>query len=710
VSDSQAKKNLLQSLLLLTGLFIFSQICLLIVTSSGYLSLIVQKRGHESLYIYYLLSSLGSYFTAQLIINSIFFMSIWYQTISIAQLLQWRGAKLPMLGRFIWVLNTVVLIVANAYYFPNSVFAKLLLEKWLSGAALTYTLIIGGCLLAVSISLTLLTLFTSLYRKKELILHSSVLAFLVWIACVFTVYSYEAAPVSMAYATSTKPNVILIGLDALRPDFIANNALHSIHTPTINNFLQTAVVLADARTPLARTFPAWVSILTGKYPKHTNARANLVNLKYIKLDETLAKKFAANGYQTIYASDDTMFSKIDKNYGFDVTTGPSPGIGTYMGLMNDFPLSNFVSISPFGHYLFPYNYACHTNAHTYVPENFLHLINTALHNRAERPVFLSVHFTLTGWPYFWARQIITTNTTLPDMYADGASALDSQLNSFLLSLKANHLLDHAVVVLLSDHGTGLGLPGDRVTDTNLFQGDKNAIKLSSELYSVPPRDTQGRFIKRGVNTTYGYGNDVLSLAYDALLVFKTYGTHPLPPHAVHGLASLIDIAPSILDLLDMPPFAAQDGMSLKPYLIATQKDISPEREVYLETSDSMAEIEGQHISSLKVIKKASENYYIDKFGAVIMKDKKIREIANSTEKAIVQGDWLLADLPVTTRYHLDFQKKIFAPYLAAPQVILVNLKTGLWTTDLHSTFAQTAPVDQLSKKLISFYGDELSAL
>ncbi len=708
MTDTQAKKALLHSLLLLTFLFIFAQLCFFIVTDMGYISMMF-KKNETAYYFNDLFSTLGLHFTAHLIINVIFFLSIGYQTISIAELLQWRGAKLPILGRCLWVLNTFVLLLANCYFFPNSNFSKLVFITWLNQAFLVYILVMSGSLLALAVSLTLLNLFSSLLRKKNLVLHGSALAFLVWVALIYAVDYYEATPVPMAYATADKPNVIVIGLDALRPDVVANNKRYGVKTPTINNFLQSSVVFADTRTPLARTFPAWVSILTGRYPKNTNARANLVAYKNIKPHQSLAKIFSGRGYETIYASDDTMFSPVTQNFDFEVIAGPARGVGTYVGLINDFPLSNFVSISPFGRYLFPYNYACHTNTQTYFPANFLHLINVALHHRSAKPAFIAVHLNRAAWPYLAARQK-TTSTKPPSMYAASVTALDSQLKSFLISLQANHLLDHAVVVLLSDHGTGLGLPGDRITNPDLLQGDKTAIKLSKEVFSVPTQDAQGKFIERGVNTDYGYGSDVLGIAYNSLLAFKTYGTLPLePPHIVHGRVSLVDIAPSLLDLLAMQPLTLHDGMSLKPYLLATGKDISPAREVYLESSDTMPEIEGMHVSQLEVIKKAANNYSINKDGEVVLKDKSIKELVNLDQKAIVQGDWLLADMPATVRYHVNYEKNIYQPYISPPLAILVNLKTGLWTADLHSSFAQTAPVAQLTRKLTAFYGDELSA-
>ena len=94
--------------------------------------------------------------------------------------------------------------------------------------------------------------------------------------------------------------------------------------------------MTDAITPLARTFPSWVSMLTGRHPHTTGAYMNLLPRELIHAGHTLPQLLREHGYRTYYAIDETRFSNIDASYGFDRTrrrpwaaaTSCSPGSPT----------------------------------------------------------------------------------------------------------------------------------------------------------------------------------------------------------------------------------------------------------------------------------------------------------------------------------------------------------------------------------------------
>ena len=84
---------------------------------------------------------------------------------------------------------------------------------------------------------------------------------------------------AVAAAPAHTPNIILVGVDSLRPDVVGASERAFGVTPNIDLFLREgAHQFSDTITPLARTFPAWTSILSGRYPRHTGARENLVRL------------------------------------------------------------------------------------------------------------------------------------------------------------------------------------------------------------------------------------------------------------------------------------------------------------------------------------------------------------------------------------------------------------------------------------------------
>src|SRR5690606_868871 len=75
---------------------------------------------------------------------------------------------------------------------------------------------------------------------------------------VFVFVTHE--PAQATPQTSGKPNIVIIGLDSLRYDAVGRRP--SL-TPSIDAFMKESVSFSDATTPLARTFPSWVSLITG---------------------------------------------------------------------------------------------------------------------------------------------------------------------------------------------------------------------------------------------------------------------------------------------------------------------------------------------------------------------------------------------------------------------------------------------------------------
>jgi hypothetical protein len=69
-------------------------------------------------------------------------------------------------------------------------------------------------------------------------------------------------------------------------------------------------------------------------------------------------------------------------------------------------------------------------------------------------------------------------------------------------------------------------------------------------------------------------------------------------------------------------------------------------------------------------------------------------IIHSKQYADLYGHWMLATYPRLNQ---------------SPIYILVNLKNGKWTNDLHSSFAKQAPVIAMQKALEQFYDKEIQS-
>jgi arylsulfatase A-like enzyme len=274
---------------------------------------------------------------------------------------------------------------------------------------------------------------------------------------------------------------------------------------------------------------------------------NLLPRALIHEGRTLPAVLREQGYRTVYAIDETRFSNIDASYGFDQTE--TPGIGGSDFVLTwfaDTPLSNVLVNTRLGSLLFPFQYANRAAFVTYEPDSFVQRIDRALD--AHQPLFLALHLTLPHWPFEWA------DSRLPQSddgaarrwkYLNTVRRADQQFGDLLDVLERKGLLANTVVVALSDHG-------------ETFSDDDNSLAAAF------PDEDEASF-EAQLN---GHGTSVFSPGqYHTVLGFRAYGNAaPLLPAArrLTDPASLLDITPTILDLLRLPAANNLDGDSLLP--------------------------------------------------------------------------------------------------------------------------------------------------
>jgi hypothetical protein len=195
------------------------------------------------------------------------------------------------------------------------------------------------------------------------------------------------------------------------------------------------------------------------------------------------------------------------------------------------------------------------------------------------------------------------------------------------------------------------------------------------------------------NQSAGHGTDVLGLTqYHTLLAFKLYGASAQAIGIIPGVVSLTEIKPTILRLIGLDKISdhrhslakiieGQPFLTLNPKHIFLESDYTPEsiRTVYPETK--------------KVVLEGVQLFQIDpETTRLTVKPLMEQMIIQSKQYADIYGDWMLALYP---------QNKL------TRMPILVNLKTGEWTNDLHSAFAKKSPALKMLAALKKFYGKEL---
>ncbi|MBV8802113.1 MAG: sulfatase-like hydrolase/transferase [Gammaproteobacteria bacterium] len=488
---------------------------------------------------------------------------------------------------------------------------------------------------------------------------------------------------------SPYPNIIIIGFDALRPDFIGPDNAFNTMTPHFNDFLKTSVHFTEAFTPLARTTPSWTTILTGRYPHHTFSSGNNINTSFLDLTETLPKKLKHIGYETIYATDDRRYNSINKEYGFDQIIGPATGVNDFiLGTFNDFPLSNLIIPTRLGKILFPFNYANHGDNITYRPNNFLDLIQDNL-KLSGKPLFFAVHFNLTGWPFYCSHPNTVPDEDVVNNYKNCVHEADKVFSTFLTLLQKEGLLRKTIVIFLSDHGVTLGLPHDRVISLEKYSSNPAFIKkISIVKYHNTPAFSCNFTHDYGIDTSFGYGGDVLSLKQTkTILAFKLYGMDSGFPRNINDYVSLLDITPTVLDLLTFSPLNDSDGISLKPYFLHTSMQKSNlQRVFYFETSFSIPDMETDRIVIDKLLKKVIYLYSLDsQTGEIYINPNLISAITQRQQHATLKNNKLLAYMPsdyiLKVVWDKQTRKKKLAYVTVPGYQILVNLQNGKWSIE-----------------------------
>ncbi len=578
----------------------------------------------------------------------------------------------------IWCLSIAAIITSNWYFFPLSTFSRVVVTVLPPGLL---TILMLGSTLPLA-ALTLNTLFwvgKAATVKKTYIL---VIFFTVSFAVSFFIFVQDPHLNAQNHQKQTNANIILIGVDSLPPDAISLKT-----TPTLAKFINHSVQFKETISPLARTYPAWASILTGLYPQHHLAHYNLISPEQVKSYRSIAWTLQTLGYQTIYSTDDRRFNSLGKEFGFQQIIGPKLGVNDMLlGTFNDFPLSNlFINLS-LGRWLFPYNHLNRASYFSYYPQYFDQALQNALasHDSAS-PLFLAVHFTLPHWPYAFASSLpaqVKNEYSMEErgqLYLTALQQADQQVAHFLHALRQYHYLDDSLIILLSDHGETLYTPGSRLTSRVTYQGHGKS-KLAD-------------YFKRKTSTTLeksaGHGSDLLSPAqYHCLLAFKIYQhKHLVTAHKIISTrVALIDIAPTILAFLGLIEHQPVDGISLLK-TINHPNEHPPERGFIMESGM----LPNQFLSREKARVLAQRFFTVDpRSGQLQIKKNELATLDAMKLYAIIKGDWLFALYPDDEGY----------------LPIIQRLSDRKWMDNVTSNFAKKTPAAIMLHDLRQFYNKE----
>jgi arylsulfatase A-like enzyme/Flp pilus assembly protein TadD len=311
-------------------------------------------------------------------------------------------------------------------------------------------------------------------------------------------YARASAPVSGP--------IVVISVDTLRADHLPAYGYRQVRTPAIDALAADGVVFERAFSHSPQTLPAHASLLSGRLPFETGVRDN-AGFVVPAGERLVAEILTDRGYAT---------GAVVSSFVLRKETGIGQGFTFFEGVMPDGPSD--LSSGPVARDGFDSER---------LAEQWLQSVGTS---RA----FLFLHLYEPHAPY-----------AAPSRFAEFApydaeiAYTDEIIGRFVRYLKAHQLYDQSTIILLSDHGEGLGDHGEQ----------RHGLFLYDDALRVP------LIVKQAAGEGAG--------------------------RRVSDPVQHIDLVPTILDLAKAPLPGNLRGRSLKPLLDGT--DHFRERLIYSES-------------------------------------------------------------------------------------------------------------------------------
>jgi len=311
--------------------------------------------------------------------------------------------------------------------------------------------------------------------------------------------------------TPRAQNLILISIDTLRADRLGCYGYARPTTPFLDRQAHAGVLFADATAPSSWTYPSHAALFTGLYPGRNGATR--LEQRMRKDVASLAEWLAARGFRAAGVVSSTLFAGYGLERGFEKLEyvdpgGPEPSKVTARAVEWLSVVDRSRPFFCFIHYLDPHS------DYSSLPEFEAPFVAPYSGPATGKSDQLFQH--VQGFVHFDAADA----KHLSDLYDAGVRQQDAELEKLFAALEHDGLLASTLVVLVSDHGE--------------------------------------EFLEHG-QVMHGLAQYEESVRVPFLL----WG--PGVPRDVRVLesVSLVDVMPTVLDLLGMPAPEGLDGRSLR---------------------------------------------------------------------------------------------------------------------------------------------------
>jgi choline-sulfatase len=371
-----------------------------------------------------------------------------------------------------------------------------------------------------------------------------------------------------------RPSIIMISIDTLRADHLGVYGYAKIHTPHVDSFALGGSVFIRAEAQLPLTLPSHTSLFTSTYPFQNRVEENGERVPAGVV--TLASALRSHGYETAaFIGSEFLDRRYGLDQGFDVYDSPFGAESRRV----EYPLT--LSLRRDGALVVR---AARQWLEEYRGSGSPNSSPRATNKPGARPVFVFVHLFDLHTPY-----------TLPPEVArkKGLSRYDSQLEyvdeligRFQQELKQGGWWDASLVVLLGDHGEGLG---DHQESDHGYYIYESTLHVPVIIHWPSTHTTPST--RPGIAISTGSSE------------FRASFSSPV---------GLIDVAPTILDFLRIPAPASFEGRSqltgLKAGNASTAAPIFSES-LYAHDAFGWAPLRGLRVGRFKYIQASKAELY-----------------------------------------------------------------------------------------------------
>ncbi len=335
---------------------------------------------------------------------------------------------------------------------------------------------------------------------------------------------------SFSYST----NVIIIAVDTLRADHLGCYGYPRNTSPNIDEFARNAIQFKNCYTPVPRTGPAFSSMLSSLPPHKHGAKNNgLPIFDNIQILPQVLKEYGY--YSGAFVAIWTLKKKL---------CGLDKGFDDYTEVFNRKMYLGLLS-----------------------PEGKAPKVNEAafewLERNRRKKFFLWVHYNEPHMPYRYHRKFNRDfDVVYPSFYAEGSNFrkirkydtevayVDFYIGELIKKIKQMNLYEDSLIIFVADHGEGFG-----------------------------------------EHNYYGHGVLLRNSTLHVPLIVKLPGNQN-EPRVIERKVSLMDVAPTILSLVDLPVPEQMEGMNLF-------EPNNPERVFYFETYKGAAQLDKNKMYQIK---------------------------------------------------------------------------------------------------------------